>query len=221
LAAFEANGSLRDMPFIVGQSARVSSKAGNADLVFLHGIGEGAMSAQGHNNGLDVVQTRSPFLNAFACDNFRLIAPQLASRAQRWADRLQDLADLLIALRASPEDQARPLFVCGFSIGGAGVVDAVNRFAAGSDIVVSAWCCVDAALPGGAHLPAISARAAQIRHLLVRGPFGFGRADEVELPCAHAPPINHHTSVAMQVFQEGRQLRDSKHLYAWLLAQQA
>jgi len=203
------------MPFIVDRSALVSESAGNADLVFLHGIGEGA---DGGNNGLNAVRTRSPFLNQFALTNFRLIAPQLAKREERWANRLEDVAQLIANLRPGPEGRARPLFLCGFSIGGAGVVDAVNRFAGGNDIAVSAWCSVDAALPNEEPLPRISPEANRIRHLLVRGPYGFQSEGEIVLPDAHEPPLKYHAWVALKVFQEGRPLVGDRHLYQWLLA---
>jgi hypothetical protein len=206
------------MSFVVATSALVSAPAGNADLVFLHGIGEGALRNDGSPNGLDAVRIRSPFLNPFACANFRLIAPQLANRKQRWRDRLDDLADLIKGLRETPEDRARPLFLCGFSIGGAGVVDAVNNFAAGNRIAVHAWCAVDAALPDGVDLPPITAAAAGIRHLLVRGPWGFKLLEEIVVPEVNPGKLSHHALVAKQVFEEGRTLVGERNLYEWFLA---
>jgi hypothetical protein len=193
------------MPFAVGTTALVEGDPNAAlDLLFLHGRGEN------HAKGLDMVRLRAPFRNAEATRLFRIIAPQLATEAQLWGDRLSEVFELCKGLAPAAGTGKRPLFVVGFSIGGAGTVDLAN-VAAANGFAVAAWCAVDAARP-----PAIEG-AGLVPHLIIDGPMGYRSAESISVACPPNIDSKHyHGWVAQHAMQDGAPLAPGGNsIYAW------
>ncbi len=193
------------MPFAVGTTALVEGALNAAfDLLFLHGRGEN------HTKGLDMVRLRAPFRNAEATRLFRIIAPQLATEAELWGDHLGEVFELCKRLAPAAGTGERPLFVVGFSIGGAGTVDLAN-VAAASGFAVDAWCAVDAARP-----PAIDG-AGLVPHLIIDGPMGYRSAQSISVACPPTVDSKHyHGWVAQHVMQDGAPLAPGgASIYTW------
>lgn len=199
-------GSVAGMPFVIGTTALVGGNLNAAfDLLFLHGRGEN------HTKGLDMVRLRAPFRNGAAAQLFRIIAPQLATEKELWSNHLAELVELCRGLAPAAGTGQRPLFVVGFSIGGAGA-GALANAAAAHAFTVDAWCAIDAANP-----PAISAAAARIPHVIVDGPLGYRTAESIRVACPPDVDREHyHGWVAKHAMQDGAPLAPgATGLYDW------